>query len=656
MNFCLVSVTVLSAVAMCLGLMRNRRKPAEAVFLVALTSGCAAAFVNAVQILTSQQTAACRLPWQLPYGEVSLGIDSLSAWFLLAITALCFLAGIFGTAYLKNADHSRDLSGHFSLYLAFTASMVLVVTARNAVLFLMVWEAMSLSSYFLITHDDDKEEVRKAGLLYLVATHAGTLCLWVMFILLGTQASSMDFDRMAAAHFPLGLAGGIFVLGIIGFGTKAGFIPFHIWLPHAHPAAPSHVSAVLSGVMIKMGIYGLLRLIFTVKQFPDWCPALLLLIGITSGLGGVLYALGQHELKRLLAYHSIENIGIIALGLGMGLWGQLHHHPAVALIGYAGGLLHVFNHALFKGLLFLSAGSVIEKTHTGHIDHLGGLIKFLPWTAGLFLVGSLAICGLPVFNGFISEWLVFRSLFEGVLSSPLGAAILVAAGILALALIGGLAVMCFTKAFGAVFLGQSRTLPKLHLRESPPAMIAPMAILALICLWIGILPQTMVTFCMQAVQQNLPERSALDAAQLTAPLPWIVLGLALFAVISAMLMFLRRVSTGVEGQAPTWGCGYLSANSRMQHTASSFAVPILQLFREFLCLRVTGPIPKQVFPRRATLSTHVIDASEDYLFRRLFRALQRLSVRLKMIQCGYAQMYVLYIFVFLFFILIWKVT
>ena len=283
---------------------------------------------------------------------------------------------------------------------------------------------------------------------------SGYFVLWLMFFLMARHAGSMNFDQMMLAPFPPALAGGLFILGIIGFGVKAGFIPLHIWLPHAHPVAPSHVSAVLSAVMIKVGIYGLMRIIVIIKVFPEWCAILLFLIGMISGVGGVLYALGQHEIKKLLAYHSIENIGIITLGLAIGLWGQIVHNDMVALIGYAGALLHVFNHAIFKGLLFLSAGSVIRATHTGEIDHMGGLLKNLPWTGHLFLIGSLSICGLPLFNGFISEWLVFRALFEGMFHFKMNALIFSSLGIIALALMGGLAAACFAKAFGTIFLGQ----------------------------------------------------------------------------------------------------------------------------------------------------------------------------------------------------------
>ncbi|MDE2008612.1 MAG: hydrogenase [Candidatus Omnitrophica bacterium] len=654
-----VSLALLSAGILCLALLRHKPRWAENVFLVFLTLGCGSAFISAVDTLIRQESFVDRLPWSLPWGEVTIGIDFVSALFLLAVTLLCFLAGVYGIGYLRNGEHQQDIAGHFCLYLVFLMSLMLVVTARNAVLFLLAWEGMSVSSYFLITYHDGNEEVRQAGLLYLIAAHIGTLCLWVMFILLGTQAGSMDFGRMSAAQFPLMLAGVVFVLGTIGFGVKAGFIPLHIWLPHAHPAAPSHVSAVLSGVMIKMGIYGIIRLIMMVKHFPPWCPAVLTAIGIVSGVGGVLYALGQHEIKKLLAYHSIENIGIIALGLGIGLWGQLNQYHTIAVIGYAGALLHVFNHAMFKGLLFLSAGSVIRQTHTGEIDHLGGLLKYLPWTGALFLIGSLAICGLPLFNGFISEWLVYRALFEGVFSFPMEPVILIGLAIIALALIGGLALMCFTKAFGTVFLGQARSQHAADLKENSAPMIAPMAVLAGVCVWIGIFPQTMVSFCLQGAMRILPTATnTADMANILRPVQWMVLSLFVLIGISIFLVLFRRMAMKNMSVAKsgTWGCGYAAASPRMQYTASSFASPIVELFREVLCLRRAKARPQQIFPEKVLVASEVIDASEHFFWRRIYRLMQEVCGRMKSIQCGYAQIYVLYIFIFLFLILIWKVT
>ena len=314
---------------------------------------------------------------------------------------------------------------------------------------------MSLASFFLVTFEYEKPMVRQAGWIYLIATHIGTAFLIVFFILLGRQAGSLDFDKVSA--IPSSLANIMFLLAVVGFGTKAGFMPFHVWLPYAHPAAPSHVSAVMSGVMIKTGIYGLVRALTLLGMPPAWWCWVLIGIGAVSGVLGVLFALAQHDLKRLLAYHSVENIGIITIGLGVGLLGINTNSPTLAILGFGGGLLHVINHAVFKGLLFLGAGSVLHSSETGHIDLLGGLIKRMPVTAFTFLIGSIAISGLPPLNGFISEFLIYLGIFKNGISARFASIIPALVVIGSLALIGGLALACFTKAFGVIFLGEPRS-------------------------------------------------------------------------------------------------------------------------------------------------------------------------------------------------------
>ena len=658
MNFFLGSLAVLSISIFLIILTSRFRRISESIFLISLVTGSALGFVSALSVLVSRVSVDHRLNFKMPIGEFYIGIDLLSAFFLLTITILFFLAGLYGYGYLKDCK-TKNLSVHYALYHLAFISLILVVTAKNAVLFLIAWELMTISSYFLITFYDEEKTVRKAGYLFLIATHAGTFCLWIMFLLMQQQVGSMNFDEMQLASFPLPLAGLIFILGLIGFGVKTGFIPFHIWLPHAHPAAPSHVSAVLSAVMIKLGIYGLMRIIVIIKNFPEWCAVVLLLMGMISGAGGVLYALGQHEIKKLLAYHSIENIGIITLGLGIGLWGQIYHNEPVTLVGYAGALLHVFNHAIFKGLLFLSAGSVIRSTHTGEIDHLGGLLKYLPWTGHLFLIGSLSICGLPLFNGFVSEWLVFRALFEGMFHFKMNALVFSGLGIISLALIGGLAAACFAKAFGAIFLGNSRSIDNSHVKENSSLMCVPMVLLGGICLWIGLFPGTMVSFALGAASTISSFKiSPMAEAKMIFPLLMVVLVLIILMTIVAVLILLKRIAMKILPleKAETWSCGYSLPTSRMQYTASSFAEPILRIFRNVLGFHVKGSQPKGYFPKGERISTHIIEASEDFIFRPIFQFIKFLSAKLKMIQCGYTQLYLFYIFIFLLILLIWKMV
>jgi len=598
-----------------------------------------------------------RLTSHLPLGEFFIGIDALSAFFLLLLFIVSLAAGIYGYGYLREYEGPRNVGAHFALYHLLVIVMVLVLVARNAILFLAAWELMTIISYFLITFYNESEAVRKAGFIYLVAAHLGVFCLALMFLIMGAQAGSMNFDQMTATRFPLGLAGFLFVLAFVGFGIKAGFMPFHIWLPRAHPAAPSHISALLSAVLIKIGIYGLMRMIIIVKDFPLWCAVGLLIMAVISAVGGMLYALGQGEIKKLLAYSSIENIGIISLGLGVGMMGHVYHQDAVAFIGYTAALVHAFNHAMFKGLLFLSAGSVIRSTHTGDMESMGGLFKWLPWTGHLFLIGSLTICGLPLFSGFISEWLVFRALLEGIFHLDILGIILLSLGIVALSLIGGLAALCFAKAFGVIFLGENRSGQEHHYNEDDLMMRGPMILLAAICLWVGLFPSNIVDAAFQGTQaitgMLVPE--ALKAA-IIIPLLLVTRVLLFGGSIFVVLALLRKFSTqGYQIHlSETWRCGYAKITSRMQYTASSFTQPMLKIFRTILFFKVETVRPKGYFPAETKLSSSVKDVSQDLLFRPLFYGIKRFSRKLKWIQSGHTQTYILYILFLLVILLIWK--
>ncbi|MGH7137887.1 MAG: proton-conducting transporter membrane subunit [Pirellulales bacterium] len=439
-----------------------------------------------------------------------------------------------------------------------TAGMALLVIARNSVVFLFGWEIMALSAYFLVTTEDHDKEVREAGWLYLVAAHVATLCLVGLFAVLRAAGGSFALAPLAPDRLSPGMATAIFALALVGFGFKAGIMPLHVWLPSAHAAAPSHVSAIMSGVLIKMGIYGLVRVTSLVPNPPLVWGGTLLGLGAVSGVLGVAFAIGQHDIKRLLAYHSIENIGIIVMGLGLALIGRSLGRADWIVLGLAGSLLHVWNHALFKALLFLSAGSVIHATHTREIDHLGGLAKTMPATALGFLVGAVAICGLPPLNGFVSELLIYLGLF-GTLGNGAGASLPAAAlAAPALALIGALAVACFVKVYGAVFLGTARSEHAQHAHESPPAMIGPMGILAGCCFLIGLLPPLIAPMLASAVaawDPGLKDAGVRLAA--LAPLNSIMMmGLLLTAALIAGGAALGLcVRQSIVAKGATWGCG-----------------------------------------------------------------------------------------------------
>ena len=619
-------------------------------------TGCVLGLLASFPVAFGAPGWSLRLAWDVPYGSFFVAVDALSAFFLLPIFFLCALAAIYGAEYLSFFRGKKQLGPAWLFYNLLVACMVLVVVARNAVLFLAAWEVMALVSFFLVTFEDEKASVRDAGWIYLVATHLGTACLLVLFILLGRQNDSLDFDSLSAAGAPAGL---LFGLAVIGFGTKAGFMPFHVWLPEAHPAAPSHVSAVMSGVMIKTGIYGLVRVLTWLGPPPIWWGWLLCGIGLTSGVLGVLFALAQHDLKRLLAYHSVENIGIIALGLGLGVLGLSSGSASLAVLGFAGALLHVLNHAVFKGLLFLSGGSVAHATGTREMDHLGGLLKSMPWTGITFLVGAVAISGLPPLNGFVSEFLIYLGALRGVTSGNGGVTVAVLGVIIALALIGGLAAACFTKAFGAVFLGEPRTAHTLHSHDPGWAMRVPMVVLAVACVAIGLLAPLLLMGLAPVVQgaTGLPPemvRAALVAAAgpmafLTAAAVGLLALTALLAALRWRLLSSRQVDTSC-----TWDCGYARPAASMQYTASSFAQPLTEIFRLFLQTRQRAQISDELFPSRASFSSETPDLCTTRLYAPVFTAIDRALSALRWFQHGEVHLYILYIAITLLVLLVWK--
>ena len=630
-------------------------RPRVASFLAAAgcVVGAAVGLVPAVRTVLDGRPEMVRYAWTLPLGEFHVALDALSAWFLIPILVLTALAAVYGTRYLAH-DAGPRVAVSWFFYSLLAVGMMLVVVARDGMLFLLAWEIMSLASFFLVTSENEKERVRQAGWTYLIATHLGTAFLLVMFLLLGRSSNSLDFENFTAAGAPSVL----FLLAVIGFGTKAGFLPFHVWLPEAHPAAPSHVSAVMSGVMIKTGIYGLVRTLTFLGPPMEWWGWVLIGVGLTSGIFGVLLALAQHDLKRLLAYHSVENIGIIALGLGVGIVGLARGNTTVAVLGFAGGLLHVVNHALFKGLLFLGAGAVLHATGTREIDHLGGLIKKMPWTAATFLVASVAISGLPPLNGFISEVLIYVGSLQGVVALGSRGPVALLAVIGGLALIGGLAAACFAKAFGVVFLGEPRSDHAARAHEVPAAMLAPMVLLALACILIGVLAPLVLPWMSQAVAvaAGLPAETASTELSAATGLAngMALAGGALVVILGGLLLLRHRLLAGRKVEAAgTWDCGYAAPSPRMQYTASSFAQPLTDIFRIFLRTGRQAQLPTGVFPREASLSTHTPDLFGEGVYRPAFQGVSWLMARLRWLQHGRLQLYVLYIVLTLLILLIW---
>jgi hydrogenase-4 component B len=620
-----------------------------ACFLILLGAGCG--LIGVAGGLGGWGGDSVTLPWSVPGGELALRLDPLSAVFLLPVLLVVACGAVYGLGYWPQREHP-DNGRKFRLFFGLIGSaLIIVLTARNAVLFLLAWEVMALSSYFLITTEGEKIEARRAGFIYLVATHTGTLALFAMFALLEQLSGAFTFP--AAQSLAAGGGGAIFLLGLFGFGLKAGLMPLHIWLPGAHAAAPSHASALLSGVMIKTGIYGLVRLTSFFAYLPPWWGWSILLLGAVSGIFGVAFALAQHDIKRLLAYHSVENIGIIALGLGIALLGRSFELPALTLLGIAGALLHVINHGLFKSLLFLSAGSVIHATGSREIDHYGGLLKRQPWTGIFFLGGAVAISGLPPFNGFISEWLIYLGAFNAFTGESLTVHLAVLA-VPALALIGGLALACFVKVFGIAFLGEPRSAEAARAHEAPLSMRLAMLPLLACCVWIGLLPMTVAPLLQQAALDWSGRTGEASLTAPLAPLAWVGgMGWGLILAVVLVGLWLQRRARGAPNTGSTWGCGYALPGPRMQYTASSFADFLVGLFHFGLRTERRGGEVTDVFPAPGHFHSNTPDSVLDRLLypgcRGVARGFTWLRAR---VQNGLVAVYLLYVAMTLFVLLL----
>ncbi|RMG29974.1 MAG: hydrogenase 4 subunit B [Gammaproteobacteria bacterium] len=572
----------------------SARRPAVLLFFaLMLLDGLLAAALG-LGLLTGQlPTVSHSLVTGLPGLAWHLRLDPLSGWFLLLIGLVQVAVAPYGPGYVRELLPGHRTPGALGFFTAlFLLGMQLVVVADDAFLFMIAWELMSLSSYVLVVFHHQRSENRRAGFLYLLMAHVGALAILLAFGVLATHGHGFAFDTLRSADVPPLWSTVAFVLALVGFGMKAGVLPLHVWLPEAHPVAPSHVSALMSGVMLKVAVYGFVRFTFDLCGAPalqtGWGVALLT-VGSLTALYGVLFALMQHDIKRLLAYHSVENIGIIFLGLGLAVIFRATGHPGVAAVALAAALYHTLNHALFKSLLFLGAGAVMHSTHERDIERMGGLLRRMPWTGTFFLVGCLSISALPPFNGFVSEWLTFQAALQTwVLDSGLLRSLLPIAAAM-LALTGALAAACFVKVYGVVFLGQGRSRHARHARRVPRGMRAGQAWLALLCVLFGILPVPIVralgTITGPILGDDLHAASVQGLLWLT-PIspktasygpPLVVLALGLTWWLTARLLRRGR-ARGVVSCEP-WDCGFSRPTPRMQYTATSFAQPILRVFR-----------------------------------------------------------------------------
>lgn len=602
---------------------------------------------------------------------VNIKVDLLSAFFVFIISLVALLSSIYSIGYMRQfyGKYNIGLFGFF--YNIFIASMLLVVTSNDALYFLVVWELMSLVSYFLVIFEHDHKENIKAGFLYFIMTHIATGGIILAFMLIFSATGSFDFDaiRVASANISPFYFAVISLLMLAGFGTKAGIIPLHIWLPEAHPAAPSQVSALMSGVMIKTGIFMIIRLFFDViPSNAMWFGMLVLVLGAISSLLGVLYAITEHDIKRLLAYHSVENIGIILMGLGSSLIFISSRNLPLAALAFAAALFHTMNHAIFKALLFLGAGSVVSATHTRNIEEYGGLIKKMPYTALFFLIGSVAISALPPFNGFASEWLTYQALFAGAGTFGIFEKSIFIFAIVSLAFTGGLAAACFVKAFGVTFLAKSRSHESERAEESDKTLLSGMSVLALLCLILGVFSNQVVVF-LGNITKDLSifsgDISSLASAgdaiivrdgYASLSMIWVLILMVLFTAITYFAV--KKISGACKEKIyGTWDCG-ASLNPRMEITATSFSRSIISMFSGIL--KPTKQIDIEYhdanvryFTKSSTVILGISNVYKNYIYGPLTAVIIRISDVAKRIQCGNVNLYLLYIFATVIALLIW---
>jgi hydrogenase-4 component B len=663
----LVVLAIYASGALLSLLLHNRDRVANAWGHSLAILGSALATVFSAAVLIEGSVPEYTLNTPFPLLALTIRLDALSAFFMLVISAVALLCSIYALGYVRHyyGRYSIGVLGFF--YNFFVASMILVVTVHHGLGFLVMWELMSLASYFLVIYEHREAASVKAGTVYFVMTHAGTAFIIIAFLLIYQASGTFDFEAMRgglAQASPFTLSA-IFLCALVGFGTKSGIIPLHIWLPGAHPAAPSHVSALMSGVMIKTGIYMLIRIGLSIlPHAPLWWGTVILIAGAVSSLLGVLHALSEHDLKRLLAYHSIENVGIILLGLGSAMVFSAAGLYAPAALGLVAALYHTVNHATFKALLFLGSGSVINATHTRNIEEYGGLIKRMPQTALFFLIGSVAISALPPFNGFFSEWMTFQALFGGLMTFNVvkGFPFILAIG--SLAFTGGLAAACFVKVFGATFLARPRSEHAEHAVECSPTLRLSMAVFAGLTLVLGVGSAMVAGSLANIARTLLPVQIhmalPLGAVGVTGgfaavSMPGILIALILaVAVAGAMVALLARRRGVVTGR--TWNCGG-ELTSRMEITATSFSRSIVTVFKGVLRPSQQRDVEyhderQRYFPKSVTITLKLRDLYQPYFYEPLRILTDRAAEKFKRIQTGNINGYILYIFLALLVLLI----
>lgn len=659
------AILLLLLTACSASLYRNNRKLLIVFSFSLATLASLLATTAGIWTVGTELTATGVLPIGLPDLPFHVRFDPLAGYFFTVVGLLSFFVSIYSIGYVQGFPKHRSITSLIIFYCLFLAGMFMVILADDALFFLVAWEVMAGASYFLVLFEHERQENRKAAFLYLVVAHVGAIAILLSFGVLAGIATpgsfnGYTFDAMRHAEIPEVWATAAFFLAFFGFAAKAGVIPLHVWLPEAHPVAPSNVSALMSSVMLKTAIYGIVRVTFDLlHSFPWWWGAIVLTLGLISAVMGVLYALMQHDLKRLLAYHSVENIGIILIGLGLAMIFTSFHLPLLAALAFIAGLYHTMNHAVFKGLLFMGAGAVLHATGERNMEEMGGLIHKMPWTAALFLVGCVAISALPPLNGFVSEWLTFQAfLLSPSLPAPI-MQLLIPMGAALLALTGALAAACFVKAFGVTFLGHWRGHHAPHVHEADWSMRIGMLLAALTCLLLGVFPVAYIgwmdVLAEQYIGASISSTAAVHGWLWLTPVSYerasysgATVFLGILGVVIAVYLLLH-VRPGAIRRVPIWDCGFEKLNARMQYTATSFSMPIRRIFGHLFSIREEVNLAPQTahkaFPKRLHYRLRVVDRVWNWMYRPVVEASFWFSRQAGRLQQGRIQAYLIYSFV-----------
>ncbi len=614
--------------------------------LSGLGNGCL--IVYAVLTLVNHSTERYEIMLGYPFGAVQFIIGGIGSFFIIVIALMTWLSSLFGGGYLlQYIGKKKQLATHYVFIALLNVSMIGVIVTCHTLSFLVIWEIMSLSSFFLIMFESEKPGVFNAGMQYLILMHIGVLFLIVAFITASTSAGSMSFEAIQFYYTQHPFPFSLFILFLAGFGMKAGIVPLHIWLPEAHSAAPTHISAIMSGVMIKTGIFGIIRVLTIFIDKPTYEMAYTLIaIGLLSALYGILSSTAEKDMKRILAFSTIENAGIIITGIGLALLGYVINNPAISLTAFAGTMLHIFNHAVFKGLLFYGTGAVYSATHERNIERLGGLIKRMPQTGVLFFIGIIAICALPPLNGFVSEFMLYMGMLHGIQSGDLAVTIVSGLTLTLIAFTGAIALISFSRLFGIAFLGSSRS--------QLPETVSDPNLLMRISMYCGVVLIVALAFIPHILFGNFINKQLFgDVLKSIANLafPFLLFGIIAVAAFLFHYMLLKK-------QPPraykVWDCGYQKSSPRLQYTGYSYNSFFASIFRSVFRTREEQTPVKELFPQQASLKTERIDLVNELYERGFMQYLRQLLRKSACLQTGYLQHYILYGLIFLLAGILWS--